>query len=997
MTIILPDLFLAKLASNTTLLSSVQNSFAAFESWLAHSGMPFFPGFTDHSPTHINDVLKSAASLLSDSSHALVSPEDVSVLCMAILLHDCGMHVTPDVFRVLVADEGDSLISGLGDLPWAQLWKDFLSEANRFGQEKLKAIFGCVTPLRLDSLDLNNLTERDLLLIGEFVRRHHTRLAHEIARRGIGRAGVKPLELVGFSDDMKDLAGLVARSHGMAIRDTFGYVKSRYGTVAVYRNIKVPFLMAVLRIADYIQVQSERAIATLLKVKELKSPVSRQEWKNHSAINDVHKFHVDPEALFVQASPEDVSTFLRLTYLFRDIQRELDDSWATLGEVYGRMGVLEKLGLSMRRIRSNLDLVDEFAKTVPYFPVSAKFDSSGSDLLKLLVGPLYDYKATVGIRELLQNSVDACRESRDLAAVRGTSPTEESDVADVVVKIVEEEEGRGYIAITDKGVGMTIETVTRYFLIAGASFRNSDVWKKQHADESGNSRITRGGRFGVGALASFLLGDEIRVETRHLDGANQDGIRFNAKIDEPFVQLMRCTAPVGTTITVVISDQNVFDQLRPSFNYAENFEGVVTLDHWREVDWFVESYPKVLFQWEGFQKSKLHAEKTLDRQFKVCAEFRPPTTDIVPHLGASLAGWRSLIDTAPYAALMWRYKPFKTLRDGEVGEYQVQPSDEVIVNGIRVEQLVRYSSHVSLSATENATGPNYILYRPTIAVYDPSGVCPINLQRSRVAFERMGIDEALARNILRTHFEFCKDSIGKLKSLTDFLHACKLLCGMPGLNFIGQVSPIALTRQGIFLTSPSFISELSISKLIFIDANLEDSNIPINSVVNDGEAIIVRNAQRQPGPHIRLGWFRGLFSPEVDLSYARNIGIPLVAASAQASLMPRERWDFVNEKGKVSRFLLNLLTHAKSGDHDIFVSAGEVAQIDPLRAIIERVRAVVGMDSEIAAWALRPHQPAKDSKSFLADEWRGVCNGPVLYPMRSEPTISKQAKSKTKK
>jgi hypothetical protein len=51
-----------------------------------------------------------------------------------------------------------------------------LSEASRFNEEKLTAIFGSSEPYRFDQLNLENLSERDCLLIGEFVRRHHTRL-----------------------------------------------------------------------------------------------------------------------------------------------------------------------------------------------------------------------------------------------------------------------------------------------------------------------------------------------------------------------------------------------------------------------------------------------------------------------------------------------------------------------------------------------------------------------------------------------------------------------------------------------------------------------------------------------------------------------------------------------------------------------------------------------------------------------------------------------------
>ena len=74
----IPNLFQQRLANSPVLNAAVSNSFIQFEPWLASSGMPFFPGFTDHSPRHISDVLDTAASLISDESQELITAEDVA-------------------------------------------------------------------------------------------------------------------------------------------------------------------------------------------------------------------------------------------------------------------------------------------------------------------------------------------------------------------------------------------------------------------------------------------------------------------------------------------------------------------------------------------------------------------------------------------------------------------------------------------------------------------------------------------------------------------------------------------------------------------------------------------------------------------------------------------------------------------------------------------------------------------------------------------------------
>lgn len=972
----LPDLFAEKLAPNPSLLADVQASFAAFSPWLASSGMPFFPGFTDHSPTHINDVLSSAASLISDSSHDLITPEDVSTLCMAILLHDAGMHLTADSFRSLIGTETPPLTEGFADLPWSQLWKEFLGEAHRFGQEKLLAIFGDSTPLRVDSLDINNLNEKDHLLIGEFVRRHHTRLAHEIALVGIGRDGAQPIKLIGFNDAICDIAGLVARSHGMPIRKTFDYLGKKYGGIAVCRKIKVPYLMAVLRIADYIQVKSERAIAGLLSVKELRSPISRQEWRNHFAISDVHTYHADPEAIFVEAAPVDVRTFSKLSTLFKDIQRELDESWATLGEVYGRMGKLDKLGLNSRRIRSTLDSIEEFAKTVPYIPVAARFDSSGPELLKLLVGPLYDYKLSVGIRELMQNAIDACREAQDLYAKRGLE-SDQSNVVNVTVEIVEEDDGNGYILISDNGVGMTVETITRYFLIAGASFRNSDVWKRQHTDREGRPKISRGGRFGIGALAAFLLGEEINVTTRHIDRPSHEGITFTARIDDPHVQLTKCTAPQGTSFKVIVKDSNVFDQLRPRFPFSENKSKKIKLATWDVADWFVQNNPSVLVKWAGFDFSRQQAQQLQMNQTRVSGEFSPPEHDLVPSEPLmSHEQWTVLGPIAHYDAILWRYKGS---RPQKVGNETVQyyPNNEVIVNGLRVEEISRRGSIVTMPEEEGDFGPRYTIARPSIAIYDPSGICPINLQRSSVAFDRMGIDEDLARQILFHNINDFLKSTSPMKTVGDFYRIAEQFIQIDGLNFIGQIAPIGYVKgHGIIVLDSLVFSRINITKLLILDLSPDDVDVELERISTEELVVVLRMSENYDGTQSRLAWFRGIFGEMDIMYYGRNIGLPKSKTIFQVSLMSENRWTFVSKKSRVARYIIEPLT-AKEFSDRMLISRGDASEIAAVEQSLRNYTEVFSPKTEVVMLKMIPASSSITKFSILTKVWAEIAHGDI--------------------
>ena len=73
-----------------------------FEEWIAHSHVPFFTDYTDHGPDHIKEVLETSEQLISEAAWKVVSAQDVGVLILATLLHDCAMHLQPDGFIALV-------------------------------------------------------------------------------------------------------------------------------------------------------------------------------------------------------------------------------------------------------------------------------------------------------------------------------------------------------------------------------------------------------------------------------------------------------------------------------------------------------------------------------------------------------------------------------------------------------------------------------------------------------------------------------------------------------------------------------------------------------------------------------------------------------------------------------------------------------------------------------------------------------------------------------
>ena len=583
-----------------SLETAVNASLEEFEPWLEAGGKrpTFFPDYTDHSIQHIQEVLATAESLIREEAWPALSPGDAAVLVLAALLHDSAMHLTREGFEALVRPGTRwTPIADFDDRPWPQLWADYTLEARRFDQRKLIDLFGDADPVHVPDLDDLKLDDRTRRLIGEFVRRHHPRLGHEVARYGVPGSTDGPLCIHG-DPEIADLAGLVARSHGLSARACLPYLKKHFGRRTDPLGIHAVFLIVLLRVADYLQLQASRAPERTLKVHRIRSPYSAGEWRVHAAVRDISKHEEDREAVDVRAKPQDVETYLRLKSWLEGLQAEIDTSWAVLGEVYSRQDRgMDGIGINVRRMYSNLDDAAEFAATADYIPRQLSFTAAGPNLLKLLVGPLYGDRPEVGARELIQNAVDAVRELQTLreCGLLPEPPAFVQQEGDVVAALDRDDAGTWWLTVSDRGVGMTADVVSDYFLRAGASFRNSEAWQGMFRAPDGHSAVLRSGRFGVGALAAFLLGEEIIVATRHVSADPDEGIAFTARIDTDVIAARKVRRPVGTTIRIKLSGSAAFtllhalpvDDRRTLQMVGVNY----STDSW---DWHCLPWPKVV-------------------------------------------------------------------------------------------------------------------------------------------------------------------------------------------------------------------------------------------------------------------------------------------------------------------------------------------------------------------------------------------------------------------
>lgn len=727
----LPERFQSKLVANQALDGVVKTTISTFGEILEDNDLFFFTEYTNHGITHIENVLASSDNLITDQTFDdILTDSDIGFYLLSVILHDIGMHLNLEGFKNLLAGQFDNvMIKELDKSTWVELWTDFLNEASKFSGKQLVAIFGNEnTQIRIPPLDTpGKIDLDDRKLIGEFIRRHHPRLAHEMALKGFpGIPSWLPFA-ESLDKEKRNLIGLIARSHGMGLRKCNDYIETTYGKSSrrYPKSIHATYLMILLRIADYIQIDSSRTSTTLLKLKTFSSPISELEHNAHLAIDHIDlKYQDDPEKIFVVASPKDSVMFLKLNKLIKDIQFEFDMSWAVLGELYGT--VQEKPSIKYRRITSNLE-EEQFVSKQDYIADKFYFKSN-DEIVKLLIAPLYGNEIKFGVRELLQNSIDACKE-RD-----GLQDGKMEDYVPLIKIDIAKDGEEAFFIITDNGVGMDVDVIKNYLLTAGASFRKSFEWKKEFIDEKGDVKIRRSGRFGIGILAAFLIGKEIYVETKKINSG--EGFKFSADLNTEQINILKDEKiSFGTSIKIKI-DSDVLDKFKPLYHYYYSSSNL----QWFE--WYAFSKPKIRYSYLG-------AEVTSKEK------LNPDLSDDLP------MEW-SAIDFIGFNKILWSYS----------NRFN---NANYTCNGIIVPHE-KYPQRDTLDL-------KLITKIPKISIFDNNGVLPLALNRNSFS-NRLPFENEILKDIY-------KDFIAYFLSFTTIstIKNNKINLLNQRLKYPGNISP----------------------------------------------------------------------------------------------------------------------------------------------------------------------------------------------------------------
>lgn len=522
------------------------------------------PDYDLHDEDHCIAVIKNIVALL-DSKLALFSSYEIFLFFTGAYIHDLGMALPDQEFRLLELTEGTETFGGNpGELaihndllpPWkltkavqfissnaAELYGPFDSvkqwifacpKESAYREDLAQRLIayqvfrnGYATEMRKlqQANDLPGYLRLSKQIRCTFIREtHHSRA--EIFARNLGKVFTERLGGAWGEALAADL-GKICRSHG----EEADYVLSldNSATYLGGETSNLAFIATVLRIADVMHYSYDRAPRSLLGEKIFCSPTSFKHWavKNQGVnvsivLGDAHEMR----KIAYRAFCDEPEYYYLLHSYMDDVDRELALLIRGVHDWRRRIEpneVAERYELGIADCVSRIGVRPNESIFTPKRGLSFSLDQRR--VLDLLTGVgLYKDKYAC-IRELYQNALDTCRCM--LASKNSRGDRARGEIEFGIGEIDTIEGKTSYLYCRDNGIGMTQDIVENHLLRVGNSYYVSPQFQRESV--AWRNAFTPTSQFGIGILSSFMIGRRIEITSTAMATDRERGtpIRFS--------------------------------------------------------------------------------------------------------------------------------------------------------------------------------------------------------------------------------------------------------------------------------------------------------------------------------------------------------------------------------------------------------------------------------------------------------------------------------------
>ena len=496
--------------------------------------------YTLHDEVHLFRVLKIMEKILGQSNiDKLVIPE-LMLLILSAFYHDIGM--APNEEKVEL---------------WKSIWDtDFETKQSELSEDKIKELeliefIQFLKPFKAQVAKIHSLHASGLHsqsenikahLISEYIRRTHADRARTIIQqKSEGKLKYKEFDLT------LPLAN-ICYSH-----NDDAYTLLDFPIVELVSSdeyISIPLISIILRLADILDFDGNRTPDVLFSHLQIKNPISLKEWEKHRSVD---AWHISEKAIIFSATCTHPAIELSIRNFCDLIDKELASSNNIIYRLEADPKFKEReieLRIPLKVVRENIKAKRNIQNEPLYEYCETKFELNKNQVIKLLMGTELYSNPEEAIRELLQNSIDACKLRLSLEQEWGNTFTPE-------ISINYLKEGEDYfIEVIDNGRGMDKEIIDKYFSKIGQSYYKSDDFYSVIDNESSFKPISR---FGIGILSCFMISNDIDVSTKMVIGNYQSSDALHVKIegeDSLFWIRKGIRDTIGTTIKLKLNKES---------------------------------------------------------------------------------------------------------------------------------------------------------------------------------------------------------------------------------------------------------------------------------------------------------------------------------------------------------------------------------------------------------------------------------------------------------
>ena len=495
----------------------------------------FFEEYTLHDISHSENVIKNMWKFIPDKVKENLNAMEIYLLILSACLHDVGMAVSKD--------EEDEILES--------------EEFQKFRDKHEREVDLIEKYKEEGNIRAAEFYEKQIFM--DYIREHHHERSYDYIMNNYN--GEKGLKI--DDEDHARLVAKICRAHRLDVTDLedTSEFDREYSLGGEFINLQ--FLAGCLRLGDTLDADSRRAPKILKEFINPRNPTSKEEWEKHLSVPGVG---ITEEKIKINATCKSSKYQGGLLEFLRKVENEREDFIRLLKD--NPPEISDKYYLNLKEVEQNIETDGT------YIYNDFKFSLDNDKIFNLFMGTsLYNDK-TVALRELLQNSIDACR------CRKAKEAGYEGKISYKLVKENTDEGEVRKIIVEDNGIGMDEYVIENYFMRIGKSYYQSRDFKKEGIHFSPISI------FGIGILSCFMMANRIEVETfkeerepRKLEIENYSD-RFETRKGnrkEP-----------GTTITLFLKDDVELDLIEELKKYARHVEFPIYVDDGENTETIVD-------------------------------------------------------------------------------------------------------------------------------------------------------------------------------------------------------------------------------------------------------------------------------------------------------------------------------------------------------------------------------------------------------------------------